>query len=407
MAEYRAAIDGAPAPPAKSAGTASIEWLIRRYRDSSAWLALALATREQRENIFRDVIKGAGDVPFSAVTRAKILDGRERRLATPNQANNFLKSMRGLFRWALEAELVAIDPTAGVKGLPIKTEGFREWTDDDVAKFESRWPIGTRERVALDILLYTGLRRGDACRLGRQMVKGGIFRIKTEKNGVEVIAPILSPLARTLERGPVGDLHFITGPRGGPLTKESFGNWFREACHAAGVPGAAHGLRKAGANRAAENGATNAQLKAIFGWTTDAMPNLYTRKADRARMAAAAMSTMERAEYEVSISILVDRHAAPESPAGIQLVTAASTPSGNVTYYVVVPFDRNEIGDLAAGAAQEVPSSIAAERRARSLAIEHAGAVAFSRTGDPSVGEFQDATIIAQFGDVALDALSE
>jgi len=119
------------------------------------------------------------------------------------------------------------------------------------------------------------------------------------------------------------------------------------------------------------------------------------------------MSTMERAEYEVSISILVDRHAAPESPAGIQLVTAASTPSGNVTYYVVVPFDRNEIGDLAAGAAQEVPSSIAAERRARSLAIEHAGAVAFSRTGDPSVGEFQDATIIAQFGDVALDALSE
>jgi hypothetical protein len=79
----------------------------------------------------------------------------------------------------------------------------------------------------------------------------------------------------------------------------------------------------------------------------------------------------------------------------------------NVTYYVVVPFDRNEVGDLAAGPAQEATSGGAAERGARSLALEHAGAVAFSRTGDPSIGEFQDAIILAQFGDVALDALSE
>jgi hypothetical protein len=88
-------------------------------------------------------------------------------------------------------------------------------------------------------------------------------------------------------------------------------------------------------------------------------------------------------------------------------MTAASTPSGNVTYYVVVPFDRNEVGDLVAGAAQEATSSLSAERGARALAREHAGAIAFSRTGDPSIGEFQDAVILAQFGEVALDALSE
>jgi hypothetical protein len=79
----------------------------------------------------------------------------------------------------------------------------------------------------------------------------------------------------------------------------------------------------------------------------------------------------------------------------------------NVTYYVVVPFDRNEEGDLAAGDAQEATSAPAAERGARSLAIEHAGAVAFSRTGDPSIGEFQDAVVLAQFGEVDLNALSE
>jgi len=79
----------------------------------------------------------------------------------------------------------------------------------------------------------------------------------------------------------------------------------------------------------------------------------------------------------------------------------------NVTYYVVVPFDRNEEGDLTAGAAQEATGALSAERGARALALEHAGAVAFSRTGDPSIGEFQDAVILAQFGEVDLNALSE
>jgi hypothetical protein len=78
----------------------------------------------------------------------------------------------------------------------------------------------------------------------------------------------------------------------------------------------------------------------------------------------------------------------------------------NVTYYVVVPFDRNEDGDLVVATAQEATSALVAERGARALALDHAGAVAFSRTGDTSTGEFQDAAILAQFGDVDLDALS-
>lgn len=77
-----------------------------------------------------------------------------------------------------------------------------------------------------------------------------------------------------------------------------------------------------------------------------------------------------------------------------------------VTYYVVVPFDRDKVGGLTAGEVKEVPSASAAERKAGSFSSQHAGAVAFSRTGDPSVGEFQDAVILAQFGEVDLDALS-
>ena len=77
-----------------------------------------------------------------------------------------------------------------------------------------------------------------------------------------------------------------------------------------------------------------------------------------------------------------------------------------VTYHVVVAFDRDGEGDLKAGEAREVPSPLAAERAARRLSFEHAGAVAFSRTGEPSTGEFSDAIILAQFGEVDLDALS-
>ncbi len=79
----------------------------------------------------------------------------------------------------------------------------------------------------------------------------------------------------------------------------------------------------------------------------------------------------------------------------------------DVTYYVAVPFDRDAEGELTAGEAAEQPSAPAAERKARSLALIHAGPVAFFRTGDPAIGEFYDATLLAKFGDVDLNALSE
>jgi integrase len=144
-------------------------------------------------------------------------------------------------------------------------------------------------------LLYTGLRRGDAARLGRQHVREGIATLKTEKSGYEVTVtlPILPTLAETLRAGPCGDLTYIAGESGRPLTKESFGNEFKKACRAAGVPGSAHGVRKIAATRSANAGATVAQLEAIFGWQGGTMAALYTREADRRRLALEAMRTLE------------------------------------------------------------------------------------------------------------------
>ena len=291
--EYEAAIEGKAVPEPPRAAPRTLEWLIAKHMQSSAWSTLSPATRKQRENIYRGVSKQAGDIPLAAITRAKIIEGRERRKDTPAQANVFIKACARPFRWALDVELAGEDPTRDVRFLPVKSDGFHTWADDEIERFEARWPIGKRERLAFDLLLYTGLRRGDAVRLGRQHVRDGWFRISTEKTATIVEAPILPPLARSIGAGPTGDLTFIVGERGRPMTKESFTNWFRTVCEATGVPGSAHGLRKAGATRAAEAGATVAQLKAMFGWTHDAMPSLYTKTANRARLAGDAMSLIE------------------------------------------------------------------------------------------------------------------
>ncbi len=79
----------------------------------------------------------------------------------------------------------------------------------------------------------------------------------------------------------------------------------------------------------------------------------------------------------------------------------------DITYYVALPFLRDESGVLVAGAAEECQSPMTALRRAEMLSrgAGHIGAVAFSRTGDPMIGEFGDALLIRKFGNVPDDLL--
>jgi len=231
-AAYEAAISGNLKQKQQSRHvTGSLQWLIDQYRDTAAWQhELSKATQRQRNNIFRGIIAASGNAPFARITKADIERGRGRRAGTPHQAQHFLDTMRGLFRWAHKAGHIKHDPKAGVE-TPARprSEGFKAWDEDDVLHYEQHWPIGTRQRVWLDVLLYTGLRRGDAARLGRQHVRDGVARLKTQKTDTPVALPILPVLEQTLAAGPCGDLTFIAGAKGRPLTKESFGNEFRDA----------------------------------------------------------------------------------------------------------------------------------------------------------------------------------
>ena len=295
--DYRDALDGKPVATRKGPAPGTFSWLVARYVESAEWSELKPGTRKQRHSFYRMAEKTSGDVAVRTIGRKSILAGRDRRRDRPFSANNFLKAMRGLFRWAIGAGHAKADPTDGIKLLGMgERAGFHAWTEEEVSRFEARWPIGTRERLALDILLYTGLRRGDASRLGpphvRQTRAGPEFTIRTEKTGIVVVAPILPALAASIAAAPTGEAAFLATVRGTPFVKESLGNWFRKACAEAKVPGSAHGLRKAGARRAAEDGATEAQLNALFGWADGSRESaLYTRTANRAKLAREARKT--------------------------------------------------------------------------------------------------------------------
>ncbi len=298
--QYQDALEGiAPVKRGRpKARSGSLQWLYDRYRETSAWRELSVATRRQRENIFLHVMKKAGNEPYTSVRKGDIEGGKSDRKDTPSQARNFLDAMRGLFAWALAADHVETDPTHGVHNPKRKaTDGFKAWDMGDVARFEAKWPPGSRQRVWMHVLLYVGVRRGDAVMIGRQHVRDGVLTFVTEKGRdrqrIEVSRVIEPELAETLARGPTVDLAFICGERGRPLTKESFGNDFKQACRDAGIMDkSAHGLRKLSATIWAERGATVNELMAMFGWLTPQMAALYTKKADRKRLSIGASARL-------------------------------------------------------------------------------------------------------------------
>jgi integrase len=300
-AEFLAAYDAALGGRAKghrSPPSGSFAWGLSLYRQSQTWGALSPATRRQRDNIFALIVKTHGETTLSAWKRGDIAAGRDKRAATPAAAKHFVAALRGLFHWLVESGLVASDPTEGITVVRPKTDGFAAWTEDDEQKFRRSWKLGTRERVAFEVLRQTGLRRGDAVRVGRPHVRDGVLRFATEKTSERVSVAVSPALAEALAAGPCGELTFIATMDGRPMSKESFGNWFGEIAKAAGVNKSAHGLRKAAATADAIAGWSDAELDAKYGWTGRKMASLYTRGANRERLSLAAAKRTQ-GEHEV------------------------------------------------------------------------------------------------------------
>jgi integrase len=297
-AEYEAALGGSVRTTKNAPSLGTLAWLFNRYRESAAWEALSPVTRQQREAIFGHVLDTAGDQPFTKITASVIAKGVEKRAKTPSAARHFLDIMRGLFGWAVKNNHIKIDPTRGIENPARMTgDGYPPWTEEMVEAYQRHWSIGTRQRVWLDVLLHTGLRVGDAFRFGKQHVG----QMKTEKMSREIYPEIDPVLATTLAAGPIGDLTYIISGNGRPFTsKGAFGNAFVLAAKAAGLKpkgaprgtGSAHGVRKLSSTRAANAGATEAELEAIYGWSGGEMASLYTRTANRRRLTKSGRSKL-------------------------------------------------------------------------------------------------------------------
>ncbi len=155
---------------------------------------------------------------------------------SPSAAHNWLKTIRGLIKHAVFTGLRKDDPTSGIKLPSARSDGHHTWGDDEIQAFENRHPLGTRARLALALLLYTGQRRGDVVRMGRQHVRDGVLSLRQQKTGAQIDIPVVEDLQIALDAMRVTDqLAFLTTEAGRPFTAAGFGGWFRERCDEAGL----------------------------------------------------------------------------------------------------------------------------------------------------------------------------
>jgi integrase len=238
------------------------------------------------------------DFPLSRMTVEAVEVLRDRKIYTPESANARLKAMRQVFKWGVKRKLAPINATRDVEYFKSGSIGFHTWTPEEVQQFEARHPIGSKARLALALLLFTGQRRSDNIRFGKQHARGGKLTFTQHKGRnrkpKRLILPILPALQRVIDGTVGGDLTFLVNDWGRPFTDAGFGNKFRDWCNQADLQHcSAHGLRKSGATIAANNGATSRQLMAIFGWDTLKEAERYTRNADQQRLAESAMHLLE------------------------------------------------------------------------------------------------------------------
>ncbi len=273
----------------------SVNAAIVAYFNSEAWAQLRPGTQRARRNILNLFREEHGDKRISKLTARPIVAILAKR--KPFAARNWLKTLRGLCRFAVTVQLLPDDPTRDIKLKAPRSAGFHTWDEGQIEQFEKRHGVGTKARLALGLLLYTAQRRGDVIRLGPQHVRDGALSVTQDKTGTEIAIPVHQDLLAIIEATPSGHLNFLITDFGKPFTAAGFGNWFADRCNEAGLPHGcrAHGLRKAACRRLAEAGASAPEIAAISGHLSIKEVQRYIAAADRKMMAQSGMAKVQRA----------------------------------------------------------------------------------------------------------------
>jgi integrase len=291
MAEYRAALDTEQPTPEPRHGTGTLGAVIIAFYRSAVFANL----KPNSQRLYRTVLDGialkyghrpARTMPPEAAT--KIIEGIG--ATRPGLANVTKKVMHRVMKHA------KIKPNPFADITTYREGTHHTWSEGELAAFEARWPLGTRERLAYALLLYTGQRGGDVVRMRRQDISGGAIHVVQEKTGVELWIPIAPELQAAMKAAPVKGMRLIGDTNGQPISRRDLTYMMKRAAAEAGlgpecVP---HGLRKAVLRRLAESGGTAKELQSISGHATLTEIERYTKAADQKKLSVAAIAKLKR-----------------------------------------------------------------------------------------------------------------
>ena len=296
MDAYRSALAAEPDAPAPKlrGGAGTFDRLVQDYFGSPDFLRLKRQTRRNYQLVIERWLKDENIAhrPVRNFRREHVQKMMGKRADRPGAANDLLKKIRLLMHFAIDARWRTDDPTIRIKRYG--SEEFHTWNEDELALYEKRWPVGTRERLAFDLLIYTGQRRSDVPPMGRAAITDGLIHVVQLKTDEKLWIPLHANLRRSIEATPSGHLTLLVTAYGRPFSIAGFGNWMADNIGAAGLPVrcVTHGLRKAAARRLAEAGCTANQIASITGHKTLAEVERYTREADQKQLAKQAIGRL-------------------------------------------------------------------------------------------------------------------
>lgn len=220
-----------------------------------------------------------------------------------SSAERLREMLMRLFRLAMKLEWIVANPVELADPIRHRGKGFYAWNEADIAKYRARWPLGTKARLAMELMLWTGSRRSDAHTMPPPV--NGRFVKDAAKTGTTIdlqVAPALLAAIDAMPEGSTGTAALLITDFGAPYSRAGFGNKMREWCDKAELPHCtSHGLRAALTRRSAELGTSQQKLKALGGWSNDQEVAIYAASANRKQLAEDALAEVIAWEQEQNI----------------------------------------------------------------------------------------------------------
>jgi integrase/recombinase XerD len=298
MGAYHDAVAGVVSgrPQAAENKHGSFRHLCVSYFAGDKFKANDVSTRNWQRRTLEDICVQHGHKPVKLMESRHVRKIRnEKKRAAANQR---MKAMRAMFTWANEEEVFDRNPTIGVKGVKYTKKGHHSWTEDETAQYYARHSLGSKARLALDLIRYSACRREDVPRLGPPNIKDGRLKFRQGKNDegeapVDIDIPAHPVLLESIAAAETGHMVFLVTEWGKPFTTVGFGNKFKDWCRQADLPHcSAHGVRKATAAELASNQVTPHGIGSITGHRSLKEIENYTRAANQRLLADDAMTKL-------------------------------------------------------------------------------------------------------------------